>query len=33
MTDRSGMRVAFWTWIGVIGAGLATMIAIPLSGR
>ncbi len=37
MTDQgkqtAGMRAMFWTWAGIIAAGLAVMIAIPVSGR
>ncbi|WP_256999510.1 hypothetical protein [Microbacterium sp. SZ1] len=29
----AGMRVMFWTWAGLIGAGLAVMILTPLGGR
>ncbi len=31
-TSRSE-AVVFWTWIGVLGVGLAYMITIPLLGR
>ena len=32
--DRSPREtVVFWTWMVVIGAGLAVMITIPLLGR
>ncbi|MFB4349956.1 hypothetical protein [Microbacterium sp. CR_7] len=29
----AGMRAMFWTWAGLIGAGLAVMILTPLGGR
>lgn len=32
-TRHSGMRAMFWTWMTIIVAGLAVMIAIPLGGR
>lgn len=25
--------VVFWTWLAIIGAGLAVMIVLPLAGR
>jgi hypothetical protein len=28
-----GMRAVFWTWMGIIIAGLAVMISIPLTGH
>ncbi len=31
--EAAGMRTVFWIWAGLIGAGLAVMIAIPLGGR
>jgi len=31
--ETAGMRWMFWTWMGIIVAGLAAMIAVPLSGR
>ena len=31
--ERGGMRVMFWTWTGLIAAGLTVMIVIPLTGR
>jgi len=32
-TGMPGMRAMFWTWMVIIGGGLALMIAIPLAGR
>lgn len=32
-TGTAGMRAMFWIWMGIIVAGLAVMIAIPLGGR
>jgi len=32
-TESIGMRAMFWTWMVIIGGGLALMIAIPLAGR
>jgi hypothetical protein len=29
----AGMRLVFWTWMGIIVVGLAVMIVIPLTGR
>jgi len=29
----AGMRAMFWTWMGIVIAGLAVMIVIPLTGR
>lgn len=31
--DATGMRIVFWTWMTLIVAGLAVMIALPLLGR
>lgn len=31
--DDAGMRAMFWTWTGLIAAGLTVMIALPLAGR
>lgn len=31
--DVVGMRIVFWTWMTLIVAGLAVMIALPLLGR
>ena len=31
--ESAGMRAMFWTWAGLIGAGLAVMILTPLGGR
>jgi len=37
MTDewsgRGGMRIMFWTWMGIVVVGLTIMISIPLTGR
>ncbi|WP_268807194.1 hypothetical protein [Microbacterium timonense] len=30
---RRGEVVMFWSWIAVLGLGLAYMIAIPLAGQ
>lgn len=30
---RGGMRVMFWSWVGIIAVGLIIMIALPLTGR
>lgn len=30
---RAGERAVFWSWAGVIGAGLVLMIVVPLLGR
>jgi len=30
---HTDITVVFWLWMLVIGAGLATMIALPLAGR
>lgn len=30
---HAGMRAVFWTWMGIIVAGLVVMIALPLLGR
>ncbi len=30
---RASMRMAFWSWTLIIVVGLATMIALPLTGR
>lgn len=27
------MRMAFWSWMGIVVVGLAVMIALPLAGR
>ncbi len=27
------MRMAFWSWMGIIVVGLAVMIVLPLAGR
>ncbi len=32
-TNPAGLRVVFWTWMGLIIVGLTIMIAIPLTGR
>jgi hypothetical protein len=32
-TAHAGMSVMFWSWIVIIAAGLALMIALPLAGR
>lgn len=31
--ERLGEAVVFWSWIGLLAAGLVYMIAIPLMGR
>lgn len=31
--ETAGMRVAFWSWMTIIVAGLVAMILVPLSGR
>jgi predicted nucleic acid-binding Zn ribbon protein len=31
--DTGAMRAAFWIWMGIIAAGLAVMIVLPLAGR
>ena len=31
--ETAGMRVVFWTWMGLIFGGLAVMIVLPLLGR
>ena len=31
--ETAGMRAVFWTWAGIIAAGLAVMIGLPLGGR
>lgn len=31
--ERVGRRAMFWTWLGIIAAGLAVMIVLPLAGR
>ena len=31
--DTAGMRVVFWTWMGLIIVGLAVMIGVPLTGH
>lgn len=31
--ETAGMRVVFWTWLLLIGGGLAVMIVLPLAGR
>lgn len=31
--DSASMRIAFWTWMGIIVLGLAAAIIVPLSGR
>jgi hypothetical protein len=30
---RAGRRAVFWTWMAIIGFGLVTFVAVPLSGR
>ncbi len=30
---RASMRMAFWSWTLIIVGGLATMIALPVTGR
>lgn len=32
-TDSNQARIVFWTWLGMITVGLATMIILPLAGR
>ncbi len=32
-TESTSPRGVFWTWVGVIGVGLAVMIVLPLAGR
>lgn len=31
--DIAGMRVVFWTWMTIIGGGLAFMVIAALGGR
>lgn len=31
--DTTGMRVVFWTWMTIIGGGLAFMLIMGLGGR
>ncbi len=31
--QSAGMRAMFWTWAGLIAAGLTVMIVTPLGGR
>jgi hypothetical protein len=33
LEETPGMRMAFWTWAGIIAFGLAVMIVLPLAGR
>ena len=32
-SGEAAMRAMFWTWMGIVAAGLADMIAAPLVGR
>jgi len=32
-SGESSGRGVFWTWIVIIGAGLAVMIVLPIAGR